>query len=354
MLTATVQLPRCRVWRNFPALEFRALLLAAGVAAGIARGLGAAEAPGSMPVWPPAPAEPRITYVREICKPADIGVKPGTFGRIGRWITGETRAKDQLDKPFGLSLDAEGDLLVTDMGDCSVSLLEFRAKRWTRWKGAGKIAFKSPVAAVRSQRTVFVADSALGKVFALGGKGKLQFELTRELERPAGLALLDDQLLVADSQRHRVVRFDTRGQYLSQFGQRGAKPGEFNFPSHITVDGSRQIYVTDALNNRIQVFDAAGQFRRAFGGTGVTSGNFNRPKGVAVDRAGRAYVVDAAFENVQLFDDTGRLLMNWGEAGAGLGQFWLPNAIVVASDQQIYVADSYNHRLQVFRYLGKS
>jgi len=305
------------------------------------------------PAWPPPPAEPRVVYVRDIARPADIGAHPPVLSRLANWITGVAAGKDALDKPFGLALDDAGNLVVTDTGANAVCLLDFARKKWSRWESVGKDRFKSPVAAVRHGQTLFVADSALGKVIAFDEKGRLQFEITQELERPTGLALFGEKLFIADSQRHQVAVFDVHGKFMSNFGRRGGGPGEFNFPTHVNVDAAGRIYVTDSLNRRIQIFDENGQFLRAFGSAGDGPGYFNRPKGVAADRFGHVYAVDAVFDNVQVFDEQGRLLMNWGEGGQDAGQFWLPNAIVISRAGDIYVADSYNHRIQVFRYLGK-
>jgi DNA-binding beta-propeller fold protein YncE len=295
-----------------------------------------------------------VVYVRDISRPADIGAKPPFFSRLANWITGVNVKKDSLDKPFGLALDDAGNLLVTDTGANAVCLLDLSRKKWTRWEAVGKTRFQSPVAVARHGPTIFVADSALGKVLAFDEKGKPQFEITNELERPSGIAILGDKLFIADSQRHQVAIFDVSGKFISKFGRRGTGPGEFNFPTHVSVDAAGLIYVTDSLNDRIQVFDADGRFQRSFGSAGDGPGHFSRPKGVATDNAGHVYVVDAVFDNVQIFDGQGRLLLNWGEAGLAPGEFWLPNAIVISRNNDIYVADTYNHRIQVFHYTGKT
>ena len=348
--------------RQRPLNVFRTLLSGSrlGLQAGsvmLLFGLGCAAVPPDQPkpvfAWPPPPAEASVVYVRDISRPADIGARSPFFSRLADWITGVGRDKGRLDKPFGLALDDAGNLLVTDTGANAVCFLDLPRKKWIRWESAGKIRFQSPVAVARHGPAIFVADSALGKVLVFDEQGKLQFEITRELERPSGLAILGDKLLVTDSKRHQVVVFDVTGNYISKFGRRGAGPGEFNFPTHVSVDAAGRIYVTDSLNNRIQIFDASGRFQRAFGSAGDGPGHFSRPKGAATDGSGHVYVVDAIFDNVQVFDEQGRLLMDWGEAGPAPGEFWLPNAIVISRNDDIYVADSYNHRIQVFHYTGK-
>ena len=309
-----------------------------------------ARAPG--PAWPPPPADACVVYLQSITGPADLGIKPPVLSRLAGWLSGSGHGSSRLDKPFGLALDDAGNLLLTDTGANAVCCLDRQRKKWLRWEQAGKTRFASPVAVARRGDTVFVADSALGKVLAFDLTGKLRFEITHELERPSGLAIFGDKLFVADSQRHRVVICNLRGELVSQFGRRGSAPGEFNFPTHLAVDAGGRLFVTDSMNCRIQVFAASGQFQRAIGSPGDSPGYLSRPKGVAVDRYGHLYVVDALFDNVQIFDEQGRLLLNWGDTGSGPGQFWLPNGIVVGTNE-IYVADSYNHRIQVFGYTGK-
>jgi 6-bladed beta-propeller/NHL repeat len=294
-----------------------------------------------------------VVYLKSITGPADLGIKAPALSRFADWITGSNHGASRLQKPFGLALDDAGDLLLTDMGANAVCCLDRAGKKWLRWEQAGKTRFASPVAVARHRDTVFVADSVLGKVLALDLKGKLRFEITRELQRPSGLAIFGDKLYVADSQRHQIVVCNLRGEFVSRFGHRGTGPGEFNFPTHLAVDAGGRLFVTDSMNSRIQVFNASGEFQRIIGGPGDGPGSFSRPKGVAVDRYGHIYVVDALFDNVQIFDDQGRLLLHWGEAGGDPGQFWLPNGIAIGGNNDIYVADAYNHRIQIFKYTGK-
>lgn len=315
--------------------------------------LAGAAQPALAPAWPPPPAAPDIVFVRELAAPKDIGAKAPFFTRLANALTGVGATARKLGRPFGLSLDDAGNLLVTDTGANAVCYLDLAHHKWLRWTSAGDRKFLSPVAAVHQGPVFYVADTALGEVVAFDEKGRLRFEITNALARPAGIARLGDRLFIVDSELHQVVVCGLHGEFKFKFGTRGSGPGEFNFPTHVAVDERNQVYITDSLNNRIQVFTAEGRFVRMFGSAGDGPGHFSRPKGVAVDRAGHVYVVDAVFANVQIFDDQGRLLLDFGEGGSGPGQFWLPNAIAINARNEIYVADAYNHRLQEFRYTGR-
>jgi DNA-binding beta-propeller fold protein YncE len=308
--------------------------------------------PAAALVWPEPPDPARIAYVRSVYSPKDLGIKTSTFGKISRWLTGSDKGNEALIKPFGVSLDENGNLCVTDTGSATVSWFDLARKKGKRWAAVGGLRFASPVAAAHHRDQFYVADSALGEVVVFNDAGKLAPPLTNHLERPSGLVVANDLLYVVDSQRHAVVIFDLAGNYRSEFGRRGYGPGEFNFPTHIGADFDGNIYVTDSMNGRIQAFDSSGKFQRQVGALGDGPGTFSRPKGAAVDAAGHLYVVDALFDNFQVFDNAGRLLLNVGAMGPGPGEFWMPNGIAISRTNDIFIADSYNRRLQLFKYVG--
>src|SRR5215471_15433861 len=73
--------------------------------------------PSSPLVWPSPPDEPRITYVRSISTPADIGRTPSGWKRVVGFITGGPAEQESLMKPFGIALDETGNLCLTDTGN---------------------------------------------------------------------------------------------------------------------------------------------------------------------------------------------------------------------------------------------
>ena len=304
-------------------------------------------------VWPPPPAAARIAFLQNIAGPHDIGWRPPVWRKLANWVTGDQGESLKLSKPFAVALDERGNLCLTDTDARWLCYCDFAKKSWLRFEGAGKTKFVTPVAAARRQGIFYVADSTLGRVFAFKADGKVLFELGAPLQRPVGLAVTDEAILVVDALAQAVRVYDLQGKLKFTFGKRGAGPGEFNYPTSVAVDGRGHWVVSDTLNCRVQVFDERGQYLSEFGGNGDTSGHFSRPKGVAVDAGGNIYVVDALFDNFQIFNLAGQLLLNVGETGTGPGGFGLPNGIAIGANNRIYVADSFNHRVQVFQYLGQ-
>lgn len=304
-------------------------------------------------VWPEPPEKPRIRFLRAVASPADLGIRPSFWERLGEILAGKVEA--WMVRPTGVAVQGEV-LYVADPGAQALWILDAATGQFRRIRGPRGRELISPVSvAPGGEGRVYVADSYLRQVFVLGPDGNLtgSGEGT-PFVRPAGVAYEEvaDRLYVADSAAHRVWILSGEGALQGHIGGRGSGPGEFNFPTHVAVDRAGNLYVTDSLGFRIQMFARDGRFLGAFGRHGDASGDFAAPKGVAVDSEGHVYVVDALFDTVQIFDRAGQLLLNFGRRGLGPGQFWLPGGIFIDAKDRIYIADSYNQRIQIFQYLG--
>ena len=204
---------------------------------------------------------------------------------------------------------------------------------------------------------VFVADATLKRVFGYGPDGELTIAIGHEgeLEAPSGLAVDRgaDRVYVADAGKHQVFAYSTRdGALVSTIGKRGGEPGEFNYPTNLSVDARgpplrgrhAELPHPDVRSRRQGAADV-------FGELGDSPGRFNRPKGVAVDSEGHIYVADSSFNNFQIFDQEGRLLLFVGKGGSLAGEFSLPAGLYIDDQDRIYVADQGNSRVQVFQYV---
>ena len=313
----------------------------------------AREAITAPPVWPQPPLQPRIRFVTAVARPHDIGIEASFWQRLGELIFG--KEEEWFIRPTGVV--ARGPVIyVADPGAQAMWILDPSARRFLRIREAAGEQLSSPVAlALGRNHDIYLVDSYLGKVFVYDAQGTLTRTITRsEFQRPAGVAYdaARDRLYVADSAAHRVWIFTGDGRPAGAIGRRGTGNGEFNFPTHVTVDRKGTIYVTDSLGFRLQIFSPDGKYWEQFGRHGDTSGDFAMPKGLALDSDGHVYVVDALFDAVQIFDRQGQYLLTFGERGLDPGQFWLPGGIFIDPQDRIYVADSYNQRIQIFEYLA--
>jgi DNA-binding beta-propeller fold protein YncE len=310
------------------------------------------EATAAPLVWPEPPAQGRIRFVRSVSQARDLGIRPSLWGRVLQAVRGADQVG--LLRPTGVAASGET-IYVADPGAQALWLLNSASRQFQRIRTAGEHSLVSPVAvAASADGRVYLADSYLARVFVYAPDGAFQQIIGQQvLQRPSGLAYDPqlDRLYVADSAAHCVWVFHGDGARAGVIGERGAGPGQFNFPTHVAVDRQGNLYVNDALGFRIQTFGSDGELGAIFGRHGDGGGDFSASKGVGVDGDGHIYVVDALFDAVRIFDSAGQFLLSFGERGTGRGQFWLPGGLYVDDLNRIYVADLYNQRIQIFQYL---
>lgn len=306
-----------------------------------------------VPVWPAAPAPTRVKFLRDIRSGQDWGIEKSWFRRW--WDTLLGSGNERFVRPAAVAQWGRV-LYLADPGAPALWLLDAENNTLTKVQRVGDTALQSPVAlALRPDGAVYLADSALKKVFLLDRAGKLISSVSN-FERPAGLAY-DTQrqrLYVADSASQKVVVVAADGSVVQRWGSAGKGDGEFNYPTHLALDKAGTLLVSDALNFRVQAFDPDGRFLWKFGRHGDASGDLSSPKGLGVDRDGHVLLVDALFDVVQIFDRAGRLLLAVGDHGTAPGQFWLPAGLFVNAQNEFFVADAYNQRVQVFQVIGDS
>ena len=163
--------------------------------------------------------------------------------------------------------------------------------------------------------------------------------------------------------------FTTLGAYefSGSFGSEGSGDGQLKAPKDVAADNSTgDIYVADTGNHRIVKFDSSGNFLAAWGegvATGASvaqvctsgcqagiegsgAGEFAEPTFIEVDNsggpsAGDLYVGDTADSVVQKFDPSGHVIGSWGEGGendfSGGGQI---TGITVSEVGDLIVATS--------------
>jgi sugar lactone lactonase YvrE len=305
----------------------------------------------------PAPSHPRVEYLRTVPSVREFTKPRGFFSKMITWVAGPDEEKPELLRPYSIAQDSNGRLLVTDPGQHGVHIFDIEKRKYQFLKGPRGKEFDSPIdVACGANDDIFVSDSARRRIYVFDARGRFLRTIGEEghdvrLQRPTGMALdrAARRLYVADTLGHRVVVFGTDGSRIRDIGKRGNGPGEFNFPTSVTISAGK-IYVVDAMNFRIQSFTPEGEFLNTFGQLGDQSGMLLRPKGIAADTDGNLYIVDALFEAVQVFDPSGHLLYHFGSGGKEQGQFQLPSGISIDNRNIIYVADSQNRRIEVFRY----
>lgn len=167
-----------------------------------------------------------------------------------------------------------------------------------------------------------------------------------QFTEPSGVAVnAQNDIVVADTNNHRIQIFDREGRFKFQFGECGKRDGQLLYPNRVAVvRQSGDIVVTErSPTHQIQIYNQYGQFVRKFGAVIL-----QHPRGVAVDPKGRVVVVECKVMRVIIFDQGGNVLQKFGCSK----HLEFPNGVVVNDRQEIFISDNRAHCVKVFSYDG--
>ena len=144
----------------------------------------------------------------------------------------------------------------------------------------------------------------------------------------------------------RITKFDNDGHFVTSWGSAGSEPGQLARARALALGPDGLLYVADACNHRIQVFTRDGTLVRHFGTSGSGPGQLSYPYDLAFGPRGDLYVVEYGNHRVQKFAPTGASLGTWGGPGREPGRFHSPWALAIDRKGRIHVLDTENHRVQ--------
>lgn len=170
------------------------------------------------------------------------------------------------------------------------------------------------------------------------------------LKGPCGIAIdIEDRLIIADRDNHRVQIFRLDGSFILSIGSYGSCEGKFDSPRHVSVTSNNDILVSDSNNFRIQRFDRDGNYLSLLGSRGVNEGQFLCPSGLCTDTEDNLVVADFKNLNVQIFNANGNVTKVISkDAENNTGIFQKPTSVCVSRSGNLFVTDRGTHKIYLF------
>lgn len=272
-------------------------------------------------------------------------VVPGSWevttlaGASGKGYVDGTLEEAKFQTGYALAFDDDGNLFVTDAENHAIRKIDFKAGRVTTVAGGGEAGFRDGTGtdakfnqpyglAIDRQGHLYVSDSknrairriekGTWEVTTIAGDGNYGNEdgmgMAARFAEPNGLAIdADDNLYVADEKNYLVRKIAHGTWQVSTLAGRRNSSGlidgplaiaRLDMPTDITLDRNGNVYVTGWGNQAVRKIDtSAGTITTLAGpypqkGGGFVDGlkwtvRFNFPRGIVVDDDDHIYVADA-------------------------------------------------------------
>lgn len=167
--------------------------------------------------------------------------------------------------------------------------------------------------------------------------------------RPLGMSRdTSGNFYVVDSANARIQKFDSDGNFISQFGARGSSNGSLSKPVDVTIDSSGNIYVAniyglDFGSWQVVKYNSSGTWLATWdGATDINSINAM----LAADSNDNIYVYDVNNYNVTKYDSDGNQLNQWAlekPEGAASGCYGCAGGLAFDSSDTLYVGNILGH-----------
>jgi uncharacterized protein (TIGR03437 family) len=293
---------------------------------------------------------------------------------------GGPAAQAQVNYPYGVALDSDGNLYFADYSAGRVRQISTDGTISTVAGGGPLFADNIPATqadigaptdvAVDSQGNLYIASGYIFKVTTDGiihiiagllktgccGDGAPISQAT--FSEPQGMARdAAGNLYIADAAQHKVrkVAADLTVTTLAGTGEPGfsgdgpAQAATLNAPQGVSVDNSGQVYIADTGNNRIRRIGLDGAIQTIAGeGGSVNSDPLAGPVSVLPDASGNIWIADTGFHRIRRISPDGSIVTIAGNGMVGYtgdggpaaaAELEIPQSIALDSSGNLYIAD---------------
>lgn len=192
---------------------------------------------------------------------------------------------------------------------------------------------------------VYKLDTLGNRLKDTGGYGWTE----STFDQPADVFATPLNVYVTDKNNHRIQRFDKNLNFISQLSTRNDQNEDerFGFPLSCETSNQGDMYILDSENKRVIKFNSFGQFVQNFGGFDAGAFTLTNPKKLAISPNNDIYVLDD--RRLVIFDQYGN-----GMKIINLDEIFISINIVgynltLNSISDVYIANFQNPDLELIK-----
>ena len=252
----------------------------------------------------------------------------------------------QFNDPISIARDALGKFFVVDTDNSRIQVFdddgEFQFKFGSSDSGIDEyLGSAKGITIQESTNNILVSDIERDSISVFDSTGDFLFKFDSfdgndDFQNPTNMIIdnSEDMLYITDSGNDRIIIFELVDGttcpsgteeivdgvcFVKQFGSSGDDNGEFDDPSGLAFDSTKNLlYVSDTDNNRIQIFEMIDGttcpsgteeivdgvcFVEEFGTLGTSDENFDSPMGIALNPTNDLlFVADSDNDRIQAFN----------------------------------------------------
>ncbi|XP_078000343.1 ankyrin repeat and protein kinase domain-containing protein 1-like isoform X1 [Glandiceps talaboti] len=215
----------------------------------------------------------------------DDGTSQWSVKVIGQEGEGPTEFKN----PWGLVWTPTGLLLVADYDNYRIQILnsDLQFVDSIRYDNQFSKPFKPFVIAVSRDNKYFIYDDG-NKQIIVTNENKKIIRIICKNENLFGITLMGDYVLATDYIGHRLIKFTTMGDKVTEV----KGEGKFNRPHSVVVTSDQKIVVSDCYNHRIKFYDSNLKFISSYYGSESSGHKLSCPAGLCIDKRNNIYICD--------------------------------------------------------------
>ena len=316
-------------------------------------------------------ADTTNSRIREVNHATGIITTVAGTGTAGISGDGGAATNAELNRPYGVAVDAAGNLFIADT-----------------WNNRIRVVNLTGSAEVINGISLAAGDiTTVAGIGMAGHSGDGGAATAAELSHPEGVAVdAAGNLFIADTLNNRIREVNLTGSAESIFGgvinlpawdintvagtgtagysgEGRATAVKLNYPGGVAVDAEGDIFIADTNNRRIRLVRWWCGLITTYAGTGVagysgdggspTNAQLSLPAGVAVDRAGDVFIADTGNDRIREVNyATGLINTVAGNGTAGYSgdggsptaaQLRSPGGVAVDATGDIFIADTGNN-----------